>query len=310
MAIARANLIGGPCKIVMGGATLFSKSDVPWDFDLSGVNVDASMHGNKIDESIVDSLVKVRVENWGAWENLSIILPTIYRTPVIGSRIMGDSDTPCVITGQEAANNILTMLASAVTKPPDLFLGVDKTIFGPMEITGVVANNMDMVTDLSLYTLGTGAYADTTFAKTNFKQQMYLGAWGTRTGFTSIQAVDGWTISHELELEPVKVQTRTVDYRIIGYRAMAKCRPLGPSTAQLAAMMRAQNSAQGHLLGADVDDLVITGASTSPVVTLKNAAMRSGGFVFGNKPLRYGEYGWVTTVAFTAGVAQARVIFA
>jgi hypothetical protein len=136
------------------------------------------------------------------------------------------------------------MIAAGITKLPDLYLGVDKPIFGPMEFTGVVGTGLDMETASSLYTITAGAYSDATFAYTNFKQQRYSAAWGGKTGFTAFQAQDGWTISHDLKLEPVKIQGRTVDFKIIGYQCMAKCAPIGPSQANIDAELRVQGVGQ------------------------------------------------------------------
>lgn len=314
MSIARASLIGGPCKTTFGGATIFSKSDVPWEVNVQSADVDTSMHGDRIDESVYDATVKVTVEGWGDWSSLAVILPTSYTQPVIGSRIMTDADVPLVCAGNDgngASAQILTMIAAGITKLPDLYLGVDKPIFGPMEFTGVVGTGLDMETASSLYTISAGAYSDATFAYTNFKQQRYSAAWTGKTGFTAFQAQDGWTISHDLKLEPVKIQGRTVDFKIIGYQCMAKCAPIGPSQANIDAELRVQGvgNPQGHRLGANGADLVITGVS-GVTVTLKNAAMKGGGFRFGNKVLRNGEFAWVSTVGFTTGVASARATFA
>lgn len=310
MSVTRANLIGGPCKIVQSGGTIFTKDDVNWEIVDESVDVDASMHGDAIDEVTINSMIKVTGTPWGAWENLAVLLPSAYTTPVIGSRIMGDADVPLVVTGKDG--QILTSLAAGITKMPDLYLGVDKTIFGSMEWTGVVGNGLDMQTASSLYTITSGAYADSTFAFTNFRQQLYTGAWSGKTGFSAVQAQEGWTLTHELKLEPVKIQSRIVDFRIIGYRLMAKCKPFGPTQAEIEAQLKVQGTGAdaGHRRGAAGADLVITGASGAVVATLKNAGLKGGNFIFGNKPLRNGEFAWVSTVGFASGVAAARATFA
>lgn len=309
MSATRANLIGGPCKIVRSAATIFTKDDVNWEIVDESVDVDTSMHGDAIDEVTVNSMIKVTGTPWGAWESLATLLPSAYTTPTIGSRIMGDADVPLVVTGTDG--QILTAIATGITKLPDLYLGVDKTIFGQMEWTGVVGDAKDMQTADSLYTITSGAYSDSTFAKTNFKQQLYTAAWGSKTGFTAFQAQEGWTLTHELKLEPIKMQSRIVDFKIIGYRLMAKCKPFGPTQAQIESQLKVQGTGAdaGHLRSANAADLVITGASGAVVATLKNAGLKGGNFVFGNKPLRNGEFAWVSTVGFTAGVAAARATF-
>lgn len=314
MSIARSALIGGPAKVSFNGGVYFSREDIDLAVEVSTSDQSASMHGEATDEVVTDVIAKIPMQLWGAWENLPLILPTSYTQPVIGSRIMTDADVPLVIASSApslAAGDVFTVRAAGITKLPDLYLGVDKPLFGPMEFTGVIGTGLDMETATSLYTISSAAYSDATFAKTNFKQQLYNAAWNGVTGFTAFQAQDGWTITHELKLEPVKIQTRTVDYKIIGYRCMAKCKPIGPTSTQLQTQLGVQGTANplGHLLSANSADLVITGQN-GVVVTIKNAALKGGKYVFGNKALRYGEFGWVSTVGFTAGVAQARATFA
>ncbi len=310
MSLARSTLIGGPAKIQFNplaagtSPTFFSKDDIKWDPKISTVPVISSMHG-EIDESVVDEIIEVVFTPVGAWENLGVLFPTAYLNPTIGNRIFGDTDTPCLITSNNG--DLYTMIAAAVTKMPTIFLGVSKTIFGPVTITGLRGSNLDTAAASSIATIQTSqAYADATFDPSKIYQQKYSAAWGAITGFTSFQAQEGWEISFEVKLEPVPADSvGTADMKIAAFRAMAKCKPIGPTGAQILTNLRIQDTGNplGRRLGANAADLTITGSNVT--VVLKNAAMKQAGFVFGGKALRNGEVGWVTTTGFTAGVPAA-----
>jgi hypothetical protein len=87
---------------------------------------------------------------------------------------------------------------------------------------------------------------------------------------------------------------------------MAKCKPLGPTMAQIDAALYAQGTgaAGGYRLSTNSANLVITGSSNM-TVTIGNAALKTAGYVFGGKPLRLGELGWVSTLPIAAGGAPA-----
>ena len=55
-------------------------------------------------------------------------------------------------------------------------------------------------------------------------------------------------------------------------------------------------------------DLAITGSGVS--VTVKNATLRQAGYVFGGVPIRNGELGWESTIAFSAGVPACQLVLA
>jgi hypothetical protein len=88
---------------------------------------------------------------------------------------------------------------------------------------------------------------------------------------------------------------------------MAKCKPLGPTMAQIDAALDAQGSgaAGGNRLSTNAANLIITGSS-SMTVTLGNAALKTAGYVFGGKPLRNGELGWISTLNINSGGTPAQ----
>jgi hypothetical protein len=207
----------------------------------------------------------------------------------------------------------IVVKAGAITKMPDLILGVDKPAIGAFEITGVVASGEDPDTANSYYTISNSAATLPAVVESKIPRQYYTAAWGSNgLGFDSLQAQDAWTISHELKLAPVKIQGRTVDMKILSYRAMAKCMPTEPTMSQLDVALGVQGQLKhGGLASTQTAkaDLVITGQNTV-TVTVKNAVMKTAGFVFGGKPLRNGEVGWVSTINISTGTATAALTLA
>lgn len=304
MSITRGTVTRGPAYATWNSASFHFAGDSKIDIAPTLSEVRAALYG-KIDETVTDLLVKCTGTPL-TWTSLSVLFP--YLTPTVGQRIYGDTDKPLVW----AANNgdVITVTSAAITKMPDLTLGVDKDILGPVEFTGVVANGADPESANSYYTITTGqSFSAPTLDVTKLTRQKYTAAWGSFAGFTSFQSQDTWNISHELEIEPVKIQGRTIDMVIASYRCMAKCKPAEASMANIDAALLIQGTGAkaGRRLSSNAADLVITGQNLVSI-TLKNAALRTAGFFFGGKPLRNGELGWVSSWVSTTTPQQGAVI--
>ncbi len=313
MSITRANIKRGTAKVTWNSATFFSRDDIVPRHNPSWVDVATSVHG-VIDKARSDFICKIPLRLWGAWENLSVLFPSGVLTPTIGAGIFGTSDLPLVITGRNG--DIITYQNVQLTKLANLYLGVDAEIFAAdVEFTAILANIKNPEDADAYYTLSSGSYSDTTFAKTNYKQQRYSAAWGAVAGFTAFQGHKGWNIDWDLGLEPIyNANLGTIDMAITGFSGMAKCIPVEPTMAQIETAANAGANAAnllGRLLSGGATaaaDLVITGSGVS--VTLKNAGISEHGYAFGAVPLRNGEITWETTVGFSAGTAAARAVLA
>jgi len=304
MSISRSLLAGGPAYVNFNGANIPLGEDSR--LEIAPVNrvISAALYG-EIDEVYTDLIVKGTGTPL-TYENLAVLWP--YLQPTIGQRIFGNADTPF----EWVSNNgdVITVRAGAVTRMPDLILGVEKAGIGPMEWSGVVGNGMEPSASNSYYTIATGqAFSAPAVAASKIPRQKYTAAWGSVAGFTSFQAQEEWTITHELKLAPVRIQGRTVDMKITSYRAMAKCKPAEPTMGNVDGALLAQGAAAQHgaKLSSTAADLVITGAQTVSV-TVKNAALKTAGFVFGGKALRNGEIGFVSTINVSGGTGTAALV--
>jgi len=310
MPIDRSTLVAGPAKLVWGAGTFFSQSDIVIAIEPTLNPVETSVHG-VIDQAVTDMMVKVTARLWGAWENLTILFPASVLQPTIGTDIYGTSDVTLTINGRDG--NQLLMANAQMTKVSNLFLGVNEQSFSAdVEWTCLIKNNTNPEAANAFWTTSAVAFADATFAKTNYKQQRFTAAWGAQAGFTAFQAQKGWTIDWALDLVPRKVDAvGTVGMKIVGFQGTARCIPLTPSIDNIAAAIALQGvSGLGRLISSVASaDLVITGAAAQ-TITLRKAGMTKSGLVYGSEPERQGETEWMSTTGFTTGVADTRAIIA
>jgi hypothetical protein len=311
MALNRSLLTRGPAIVSYAGVTLYTNADILARFGPVWNPVNTSMYG-QVDKFIKDRVYKLPLRLWGAWENLSVLFPGYALAPQAGASIFGATVTPLVILARN--NDQITYNNAQITRLANLYLGVDSDLFAAdVEFTCIIGNSSSTTLfnpedSNAYYATGTGVYADSAFAKTNYKRVRFTGAWGSKTGFTAVIPQKGFQVSWELDAKPLTCDgLGTVDFTI-GENVMqgtCKCIPIQPTIAQLEAQTAAQGVQLGTLLSNTAADLVLTGNGGSPVITLKNAAITEHGYAFGIEPLRQGEVTWTTTRGFSANAPTA-----
>jgi hypothetical protein len=305
MSVTRSQLTGGPAYAVFNSKNIQFAEDSTVETALVTDVVATSLYGD-MDEIYRDMVVKAQGRPlFYDTAALSTMFP--YLAAAAGTTYPGSSDLSCAWSSNNG--DVVALTSALIGKMPDLELGVEGPVLGRMEIWGVLGNGENAGTANSYYTLQTGqSYSNPAVPGTAvLGRQEFTAAWGAVSGFTSFQAQDKWTLSHELKLEPVTIQGRTRAFKLASYRVLAKCKPLGPTMAQIDAALYAQGTgaAGGYRLSTNAANLVITGGS-SMTVTLGNAALKTAGYVFGGKPLRLGELGWVSTLNINSGGAPAQ----
>jgi hypothetical protein len=300
MSVTRSQLAGGPAYANFNSQNIQFTEDSTVETALVTDVISASLYGD-VDEIYKDLIVKAAGRPlFYDTAALATIFP--YLAGAVGTAYPGSTDKPCAWNSNNG--DVITLTSGLIGKMPDLELGVDGPVLGRMEIWGVIGNGDNASTANSYYTLQTGqSYSNPAVPGTAvLGRQEFTAAWGSIAGFTSFQAQDKWTISHELKLEAVTIQGRTRAFKLASYRVMAKCKPLGPTMSQVDAALYAQGTgaAGGGRLSTNAANLVITGSS-SMTVTLGNAALKTAGYIFGGKPLRLGELGWVSTLGIANG---------
>jgi len=300
MSVTRSQLAGGPAYAAYNSKNIQFAEDSTVETALVTDVVSTSLYGD-IDETYRDMVVKAQGRPL-FYDTAALTTMFPYLSAAAGTVYPGSSDVTCAWNSNNG--DVLTLTSALIGKMPDLELGVEGPVLGRMEIWGVIGNGDNASTANSYYTLQTGqSYSNPAVPGTAvLGRQEFTAAWGSVSGFASFQAQDKWTITHELKLEPVTIQGRTRAFKLASYRVLAKCKPLGPTMSQIDAALYAQGTgvAGGYRLSTNAANLVITGSS-SMTVTLGNAALKTAGYVFGGKPLRLGELGWVSTLNINNG---------
>ncbi|HEX3717843.1 MAG TPA: hypothetical protein VH595_07730 [Verrucomicrobiae bacterium] len=300
MSVTRSTLTGGPAYAVFNSKNIQFTGDSRVDAPMVWEDIDTALYG-KIDKIARDLVVKAKGRpRFYDTAALSTMFP--YLAGVSGTLYPGSSDVSCAWNSNNG--DTITITSAIVGKMPELELSVNGPVLGEMEIWGVIGNGMDPSNSTAYFSKSTGnSFSNPAVPGTAvIGNQEFTASWGSIGGFTSFQAQEKWTISHELELQPVEIQGRTRALRFVSYRAMAKCKPLGPTMAQIDAALYAQGSgaAGGYRLSTNAANLVISG-SNSMTITVGNAGMVTEGFVFGGKALRQGELGWVSSLNVAGG---------
>jgi hypothetical protein len=322
MSVTVANLSGGAAFVSLNAKNIQFESDCSLEMAPTTSVLSSALYG-KFDEIPTDLLIKFsgtpRYYDTGA---IATMFPYTGMIPAAGTFYGGGN----VAASINSINGDQFILNNAmVGKMPELILGAEKVILGPMEIWGLIQSGQDPTNAAAYYSYnaagGSYAFAYPAVAGTALiGQQEYTAALGSVSGLAHFQAQETWTISHELEWSPVQIQGRTRAFRLLSYRALAKCRPADATmTALLAALgLQGANATAGTRLsqltraangGASFPSLSITGTSNVSV-TLGNAALKTAGFQFGSKPLRQGEIGFVSTMDLSSGTPAAPLTLA
>jgi hypothetical protein len=312
----RSALIKGPAKIVRGALSVFTKEDfnvaISSEFEKTGTDV----HG-EIDQTWKDTKVELTFTPEGRWNAATIAGLWPYTNPVIGASIFTDTDTPTVIHCNNA--NLHTIIASAVTKMPEIIFAADKTLIGGVTITGIRGNAAVWVDADKLYTRAAsgGSITDTTFTPSLIKKQVYYLSWGAAAGeplvwapagFETVYSEDGITFTPEVELGETRVdQLGLADMSIQRVGAMVKLKPVGPTDAEILAQLKVQGTSaeRGSSLSATGKQLTVKGADGITYLTIPNATLVTAGYRFGRNVLRNGEIGFVANRTFTSGASNA-----
>ena len=306
MAVTRASIIRGPGKVTWNGVNFWSKDDIQPKPMGTYNGIECSAYDIS-DETLDDARVEVDLSPFGLWQNLAVLYPAWLLNPVKGMRLFGDTDLPLTVWGTQDSQ-LLAVANNQLMTPPPLALGPTADLYGAAKFVGLVPNGVDLGASATpIYSVQAGqADPGGNFAMTNYSRQRWGASWGTISGFAAFQAEEKWDISFEVSWKPVLCQKLTVDYALEKVRVMAKCKPVGPTAIQIAAAMHLNDKAQGSRLAdtsANCPDLVLTAGAKS--VTVKSAALKTGGYRFGALVLRNDEVGFMATSAPTAGVMNA-----
>jgi hypothetical protein len=288
-----------------------------------------AMHG-RILETLDDVTAKIDITPFDSWTLLPTLFPaylgvTCTTGGTTGALVVGTRPHTYVadVNGLNSTKiwtpdgRLYNFVRTAITKHPDLKLGPGMPLFGGIEIMalGDPAKNPgdtsflvsgNAITESAATDPTASSFQDSSAAP-DFINGKWTGAWGSVTGFTSLEGEDGWTITSEVKYSAQTVQKLTRQMKLDSVQFMAKARLVGPTHTQLLGKILA------HTLGATLTegtatDLVLSGPS-SKTITLKDVELKGAGFEFGGTKLNTGEIGFVTKIDFSSGAPAPSLIF-
>lgn len=277
-----------------------------------------------------DAMVKLDITPFDSWA----LLPALY-PPYLGITTAGGTTSAflngirphdfaagtagAVSANGKAATTVYTndgrlynIVRSAITKHPGMKLGVGQPLFTGMEITGladaavalgasgaIIAGNAITESGGSNNALVGSVPA---YGVPDFINGHWTGAWGSVTGYTALDAEDGWELTVEAKYSPLMVQKRTYHFKLDSVEVTVKARLTGPTHTQLLGKIAAQTLGS-VLTEGSATDLVLTGPG-SKTITLKDCEVffEGDGFEFGGTKLGTGSVVFVTQTDFTTGV--------
>lgn len=327
--MAAKTLYAGPGKVYTNSIALQPEGENgPIKITLAEdtAEIAAAMFG-RIGEQVADQIVELTVRPFDNWGSLRTLFPAALGVSVgasvgalsIGTRPHGTGNASTKVWRPDGI--LYNIVRSAVIGHPSLHLGIGKALFGDCRIVGIGDGVTPVAMGSSGYLIAGNAITESAaadpggnMAMSDFIRGAWTGVWGTVAGFggaagsdgqtNAVEAEDEWTIESNVKYSALKVQGRTVGFKLDSVGFMAKCRPYGPTHTDIVAAIGAHT--HGQRLGSA--DLTLTGPS-SKTITLKNAAIKGGGFEFGGTQLGSGEIGFVNEMTFSTGAPQPLLVF-
>ena len=298
MAIQRNNILRGPGTVIIDGVAIHDASGITCDVDVATQEIPSSISG-PIDTIKTDQIGKVTLTPVGVLSDDIIAALFPWLDPQIGASVFGSTDKALVV--HSLAGTKVTFVNGHLTKMPEIYLSPVKTAFGSAEFTGLLGLGKAPGDTNSVYKVESATYSSGAPQPDGITGAQYVGTFGSLS-ITDTQ--DGWTVTPEIELEPVQTDNLgTVDYTIAGLKVTATCTPLGLTESQIMAALPITLGRGSSMRG--TNDLVISGGSGALEVTLKNATLVKGPLAWGNTTLRAGQIQFTAHRSFTNGAAGA-----
>jgi hypothetical protein len=293
--------------------------------------VAASMFGRVgyMQGNVIETIDLTPFGNWGllgtlfpAWLGVTVGATT-------GALVIGQQPHNPMTAGTRAADmplkiwtpdgRLYTFPHAAITKHPDINLGANKPLFGPVQFTNILATAAAGVMGVAgaFHTVTETAATDPggAFITSDYEPGSWTGAWGTLTGFggdggAAMEAEDGFTLSTAVKYSPLPVQKLVRAYKLDEVYFMVKGRLYGPTHTQITSAMGLNSfrTLGQYIPGTNKAALVLTGPNAK-TVTLNNADLVGGGFDFGGTKLGTDEVGFVSGMTFSTGAAQPLLVF-
>lgn len=286
--------IGGPCKITDVSQVIYSEGNVTITPKPVYRDIPSSLT-TKDDQILVSLTYEIDFTPKSIWSSgyRSSLLPSAYTNfSTGGTRLIGAANRAVTIVGADGEQHVFTR--AALTKMPNVFFGLGKSLYSAAQYTAFLGNGKALTASDAFVVQTTGASWDQSDFSTNaggHQEAECTASWGGLMSFAGMFAQEGFELQHEVDWADVKQGNILVDKRIAGYRGMIVFKPEGPLTSDLVGAFPGQI---GTRLSTSALDLLITGSNISG--TLKSCMPYRGKYNFDNKLLRHDEFAFVTAL--------------
>ena len=215
--------IGGPCKITDGAAVFYTEGPATLTPKLTHREIPSAVAGTG-DKVLVDLTWELDFTPKSVYNSTlrGVLVPTAYTNFVTsGARIIGAANRAVSVIGADGNGYDLTR--AKITGLPEMYLGLGKSLWGAVKYTGFIGQGKALTDADAVMVANTTAWSQADFPTGHQEAECAL-ALGALTGWSTVFAEEGFALSHELSLAPVKQGNITVDQKIIGYRGMLSCR--------------------------------------------------------------------------------------
>lgn len=258
-----------------------------------------------------DFMIEITGTPYGEWENLTTLYP--YSAYRFNQNIFG-ADAAWTI--KTTSGRLYTFHRAAVTGYANLSIGPNKTLFGSgFRVTAIRKDNTAISAANSLYTEGASAFADADYSTFDAAQALKVdaaAAWGALAApWSDIETEEGWEIGYGLNLEFLKsARNGTIQALFKSETVTATCNPLNIGATDVMAQHPIQGgtSRRGERT-ASGNNLVLTGAGGSPVITMTSCAISDVEYRYGQKH-RVGMLQLKAQRTYTGGKPQPLITLA
>jgi hypothetical protein len=313
----------GPGKVILGGTALFPEGDsgqVTLKIEEKTSVLSAALVGY-VGRVYEEPLGEITVTPFNSWGLMATLYPfkaiTVGGTPGaigIGQNPFSTKQAAQVWT---ADGRLYKMVNGYITKPPSLFLGVSKPLFGSCGIAclgdptlnpGTAGYLMDPTNPvMGPVDGGTVAVADpAAYAVADYISGHWTGVYSATIsgGIASsdvLEVDDAWEVSMACKFNMVQCQKVTRAAWFASLEVMVKGKLVGPSHTKLI-KSTILNHAMGQVMQEATPVTLVLSGPGSKSVTLNNCELTTqGGFSFGGATVNAGETAFYGAIAISGG---------
>lgn len=309
----RSSLNRVPGRLVFNGISLYSKEGTTIDTDLiySQEAVGAAGLGN-IDNRDQEAYDEITITPDGRMTTAIAAVLWPYNNPTIGSGIFTDADAPAVVHGNDSSLD--THAAAALVEMPKMIFHPVKTLVDKLKLlclrghTSTGVNAWSVANSLRTFANGGGTFTDAAFTAAGIILQDYQLAWGSVTGWSSLDFYDGLVFEPKIEYVDDNVAVHGLfNKRIKRVGGRLRGIPIGLTRTMIDTQLGIQGSGAGRGASgaAKAYSVTVTGADSKVYLTLPLGQLVKSKIQNGVEQLREGEVAWEALPAIASGVRGA-----